>query len=403
MQSWQRNLYIIAVAELIVIMGFSFAQPFMPLFIKQLGSYNDDQAAFWSGITAGASGIAMFLSSPIWGILADRWGRKAMLLRAQFGSAVILALAAFSPNIYVFMALRFIQGMLSGTVPAASALVASQTPRERVPFAMSSLMVAVFAGNTVGPLVGGLIADAVGFKPTFFITAALLTIGGLIILFFVHERFERPAKGRSASLGQALRMAGSREILPLLVVISALNFAPSMMGPIIPLVIDQLSPSGTTAASAGLVFALIGLVAAASAFVAGRVVKRVPLKQILIFSCVGTGLLYLPPMLARNLGQLVPLIAATALLNGGIITSSNSLVSYSVPLSQQGIAYGLSQSANSLGGGLGPLVGGTLASWLGLKAVFALAGGLFIVVGVLVSRTLVGRAIPKSPEQAVEH
>src|SRR5512142_775003 len=142
MQSWQRNLYIIAAAELIVIMGFSFAQPFMPLFIKQLGSYNDDQAAFWSGITAGASGIAMFLSSPIWGILADRWGRKAMLLRAQFGSAVILALAAFSPNIYVFMALRFIQGMLSGTVPAASALVASQTPRERVPFAMSSLMVA---------------------------------------------------------------------------------------------------------------------------------------------------------------------------------------------------------------------------------------------------------------------
>lgn len=402
MQSWQKNLYIIGVAELIVIMGFSFAQPFMPLFIKQLGSYTDNEAAFWSGIAAGGSGIAMFLSSPIWGILADRWGRKAMLLRAQFGSAVVLSLAALSPNIYVFITLRFIQGMLSGTVPAASALVASQTPRERVPFAMSSLMVAVFAGNTVGPLIGGTIADAVGFKPTFFITAALLTVGGLIILFFVHEKFERPAKGHSASLGQALRMAGSREILPLLVVISALNFAPSMMGPMIPLLIDQLSPSGTTAASAGLVFALIGLVAAVSAFVAGRVAKRVPLKQILIFSCVGTGLLYLPPMLARNLGQLVPLIAATALLNGGIITSSNSLVSYSVPLSQQGIAYGLSQSANSLGGGLGPLVGGTLASWLGLKSVFAVAGGLFIVVGVLVSRALVGRAFPKAPERAAD-
>ena len=126
-----------------------------------------------------------------------------------------------------------------------------------------------------------------------------------------------------------MRMAGSREILPLLVVISALNFAPSMMGPMIPLLIDQLSPSGTTAASAGLVFALIGLVAAVSAFVAGRVVKRVPLKQILIFSCVGTGLLYLPPMLARNLGQLVPLIAATAAIVASLLLR-NAIAPYVV-------------------------------------------------------------------------
>ena len=108
MQSWQKNLYIIGAAEFIVIMGFSFAQPFMPLFIKELGNYTDNEAAFWSGIAAGGSGIAMFLSSPIWGILADRWGRKAMLLRAQFGSAVVLALAALSPNIYVFIALRIV-------------------------------------------------------------------------------------------------------------------------------------------------------------------------------------------------------------------------------------------------------------------------------------------------------
>ena len=280
---------------------------------------------------------------------------------------------------------------MSGTVPAASALIASQTPREKVPFAMSSLMVAVFVGNTVGPLIGGSIADAVGFKATFFITSALLSIGGLIVVFLVHETFERPVKGRSASLGQALRIAGSREIFPLLMVIAALNIGPSMMGPMIPLLIGDLSANGATAATAGVVFALTGLVAAGSSFFAGRVAKRVPLKQILIVSCVGTGLLYLPPMFAGSLAQLVPLIAFTALLNGGIITASNSLVSFAVPVSQQGVAYGLSQSANSLGGGLGPLIGGTLASWLGLRAVFAVAGGIFVIVGVLVSKTLVAR------------
>ena len=397
MQSWQKNLYIIGVAELIVIMGFSFAQPFMPLFIKQLGSYTDNEAAFWSGIAAGGSGIAMFLSAPIWGILADRWGRKAMLLRAQFGSAVVLALAAFSPNVYIFIALRFIQGMLSGTVPAASALIASQTPRAKIPFAMSSLMVAVFVGNTVGPLVGGSIADIFGFKTTFFITSALLSIGGLIIVFFVHETFERPTKEGATSLGQALRLAASREILPLLVVIGALQLGPSMMGPMIPLLIDQLS-AGATAATAGAVFALIGLVAAASAFIAGRVARRVPLKRILIISCIGTGLLYVPPIFAGSIGQLVPLIALTALLNGGIITSSNSLVSMAVPLTRQGVAYGLSQSATSLGGGLGPLMGGALASWLGLRTVFIAAGAVYVLVGFLVIKLLVARSAAKEAE-----
>jgi DHA1 family multidrug resistance protein-like MFS transporter len=395
MDSWKRNLYIIAVAELVVIMGFSFAQPFMPLYMKQLGNFTDKEAAFWAGLAAGGSGIAMFLSAPVWGILADRLGRKPMLLRAQFGSAVVLALAAVAPNVYIFMALRFIQGMLSGTVPAASALIASQTPREKVPFAMSSLMVAIFCGNTIGPLVGGTIADIFGFRTSFFITAILLSVGGAIILFLVHETFERPEKGKSTSFKQAMRLAGSREILPLLVVVCALNIGPSMMGPMIPLLIDQLAGGTQSAGSAGVVFALIGLVAAGSAFLAGRVAKRIPLKPILIASCIGTGLLYMPPILAGTVAQLVPLLAMTALMNGGIITSSNSLVSYAVPVSQQGIAYGLYQSANSLGGGLGPFLGGAIASGLGLKSVFAVAGVLYIVVGVLVAKMLVSRGVAK--------
>ncbi len=395
MDSWKRNLYIIAVAELVVIMGFSFAQPFMPLYMKQLGNFTDKEAAFWAGLAAGGSGIAMFLSAPVWGILADRWGRKPMLLRAQFGSAVVLALAAVAPNVYIFMGLRFIQGMLSGTVPAASALIASQTPREKVPFAMSSLMVAIFCGNTIGPLVGGTIADIFGFRTSFFITAILLSVGGAIILFLVHETFERPEKGKLTSFKQAMRLAGSREILPLLVVVCALNIGPSMMGPMIPLLIDQLAGGTQSAGSAGVVFALIGLVAAGSAFLAGRVAKRIPLKPILIASCIGTGLLYMPPILAGTVAQLVPLLAMTALMNGGIITSSNSLVSYAVPVSQQGIAYGLYQSANSLGGGLGPFLGGAIASGLGLKSVFAVAGGLYIIVGVLVAKMLVSRVLAK--------
>jgi len=186
-------------------MGFSFVNPFMPLFIQELGAFTTQQAAFWAGIAISASGIAMFFSAPLWGIVADRWGRKPMVLRAMFGAGVVLALVGLAPNIYYVVALRFTQGLLSGTVAAASALVAASTPRNKMPFAMGLLMVAVFGGQSFGPLAGGFIADSVGYKAAFFITGGLLFSGGFIVLLFVKEKFERPAKGQSASLSSLLR------------------------------------------------------------------------------------------------------------------------------------------------------------------------------------------------------
>ncbi len=389
-ESWRKNLYTIFVAEFIVIVGFSFVSPFMPLFIQDLGTFTSQKAAFWAGIATSASGIAMFFSAPLWGIVADRWGRKPMVLRAMFGAGVVLALIGLAPNIYYVIALRFVQGLLSGTVAAASALVASLTPRNKMPFAMGLLMVAVFVGTSFGPLVGGFMADSVGYKAAFFITGGFLFSGGLIVLFFVKEKFERPAKGQSASLSSLLRLAKSREMLPLLLALCALHAAPHMITPIISLFIRELNPEGMAATASGLAFGLMGVVAAISAIITGRLGGHINLKKILVISCLGTGLLYLPPMWARTVTQLIIFIALTGLLKGGLMTSSNALVGLSVPRSQQGIAYGVAQSANALGNGLGPLIGGSLAPLMGLRPVFGVAGGLFMLIGVAVGKLLTG-------------
>jgi DHA1 family multidrug resistance protein-like MFS transporter len=389
-ESWRKNLYAIFIAEFIVIMGFSFVNPFMPLFIQELGTLTSQKAAFWAGIATSATGIAMFFSAPLWGIVADRWGRKPMVLRAMFGAGMVLALIGLAPNIYYVIALRFVQGLLSGTVAAASALVASLTPRNKMPFAMGLLMVAVFTGTSFGPLAGGFMADSVGYKAAFFITGGLLFSGGLIVLFLVKEKFERPAKGQSASLSSLLRLARSREMLPLLLALSALYAAPQMITPIISLFIRELNPSGMAATASGLAFGLMGAIAAVSSVVTGRLGGHISLKKILVISCLGTGLLYLPPMWARTVTQLIIFIALTGLFKGGLMTSSNALVGLSVPRSQQGIAYGLAQSARALGIGLGPLIGGSLAPLMGLRPVFGVAGGLFMLIGVAVGKLLTG-------------
>jgi DHA1 family multidrug resistance protein-like MFS transporter len=382
------------VAEFIVIMGFSFVVPFMPLFIQELGNFNGNEAALWSGIAIGISGISLFLSGPFWGIIADRWGRKPMVLRAMFGSAIVLILAGLSPNVYFFVVLRFIQGLLSGTVPAASALVTASTPRNKTAFAMGLLMVAVFTGNTIGPSFGGFVADMLGFRATFFISGALLLSGGLLVLLLVKEKFERPPQ--VASFGSIWHLIGARDMLPLLVMICIIGMAGQVVQPIISLYMKELNPAGAVATSAGLAFALMGLIAAASSIVAGRLSGRVSLRKILIVSCLGTALLYLLPIWAQNATQLIILVGITGLLQGGTVTSTASLIGLSLPVSQQGIAYGLSQSATSLGNGLGPIIGGSLASFIGLRYVFGVSVGLFLLAGTFAIKFIARQPLKES-------
>jgi DHA1 family multidrug resistance protein-like MFS transporter len=387
--SWKRNLYIMFVAEFIVIMGFSFIVPFMPLFVQELGDFSSSQAAFWSGLAIGGSGIAMFLSGPVWGIISDRWGRKPMVLRALFGSAVIQALTALSPNIYIFVALRFLQGLFSGTVPAAAAMVASTTPRDKITYAMGLLMVGVFCGNTIGPSIGGFLGAVFGYRDSFFVASGLLLVAGLLVLFLIKEDFRRPVQQNS--LGDVWKLLSSKTILPLLVTICVIGMSQQVVQPVITLFIQELNPAGPASTSAGLAFTLLGLIAALSSVSVGRWGRRFSLRKVLVFSCLGAALLSLSPIWVNTVTQMIILVGFLGLFQGANTTSTSSLISLSLPISQQGIAYGLSQSATALGGGLGPIIGGGLVPLMGLRHVFAVAAGLFLLASLLVTKFIRGQ------------
>lgn len=385
--SWRRNLYIIFAVEFLVLMSFSFANPFMPMFIQTMGHFTDRQAAFWTGVASAVSGLCMFITAPIWGIIADRWGRKPMVLRAMFGIAAIAALTALAPNIYWLIILRGITGLFSGSMAAASAMVASSTPRDKITFAMGILMVASFGGTAFGPLIGGVMADAIGYRAVFYVIGTVYFIGGLSILLLTHENFVPVPKSELPSFRKLWGLAKSKAIAPLLVVLCVLAIGPSMMNPIIPLFVQELS-SRSAASASGLAMSLMGGVAVISSLVAGRAGSRIDLKTMLFWGCIGTGILYLPPVFATSVFWFILLMALRGIFNGGVIVPSNSLVALSVSRNEQGMAYGLQQSANSLGNGLGPLLGGALASVFGLKIVFPISAGLFIIAGFAVMKFL---------------
>ena len=401
METWKRTLLIICIAEFTVMIGFGFVMPFVPLFIERLGHYTPQQASLWAGIATGGSGLAMFLTAPIWGVVADRFGRKSMLLRAQFGAGVVVGLMGISTAVFHVVGLRIIQGVLTGTVPAASALIAAQAPRDKLPFCMAMLMLSIQTGNMMGPAFGGVAAGRFGYATTFFIASALLTAGGIAVLFFIKEKFTPPARGKATTLRDMLNLAFSKQMLPLLLVMCIINIPPQMIGPTISLLINTISQGGEAATASGITFAIMSGSAALAGFTASRLAKRLPLTRIILFCCIGAAIFYLPPVFAQTVPQMIIAIGITGLMTGGLGVTSNTLIGYSVPVTQQGIAFGLGQSANALGGGLGPFIGGAIGSTLGLRLVFPVGAALFIIVAVVVVKVLSKRQIGRPVETMV--
>jgi MFS transporter, DHA1 family, multidrug resistance protein len=385
--SWQRTLAACFVAELMAMIAFSFVDPLVPLYIQKIGGLTINQAAFWSGIAAGGLGLSMFFISPIWGLLADRIGRKPMVLRAMFGGAIVIFLLAVAPNIYMVIALRWAQGLISGTLVAVIALTGSVVPRNRMSFSLGILLLASFGGQSIGPLIGGAIADNFGYNTTFYASGTLLLIATAIIYFFVHEKFERTTRSQNTKIGDLLRLATSRQMLPLLTVMALINIGQAAIYPIIPLRVKELVTQDPATAS-GLTFSLIGLAAAISSVVGGRLGERINLKSILVFTSLVVGLLFIPLIFANSLVVLVVFLALTGLLRGALATSSNTMVGLSQEAGQQGIAYGLSASAGSVGNAVGPILGGGLASRVELRYTFGLAAGLFLLLGIVAAKWL---------------
>lgn len=377
---WRVTLSVMWVAQLFCIMGFSFVMPFIPFFVRELG-VTEKMLPIWAGLIGTGAGIAMSIMGPIWGYVADRYGRKLMVMRAMLGGSVILALMGFAQNVYQLLVLRMLQGSITGTVPASIALVSSVVPKRQLGFSLGLMQMAVFTGGSIGPFVGGLVADSFGYRIPFGVTGALLLTGGILVLFGARERFERPAQeeGRSSSSLRAIFEAPG--VLVLLAVYFMMNFSMSFVAPIFPLFVEEVV--GQTAGAAtetGILIAATGVAAAVSSVSIGRISDRLGHRRVLIGCTTIAALLCFPHYPAQSLSQLLVLRILFGLGAGGMVPAMNALIANTIPRANIGQAYGFTTTASALGFATGPAVGGWIASMVGYRVPFLIVGGLVILV-----------------------
>lgn len=374
--------------------AFGMALPFLPLYVQRLGVADESSAAQWAGAMSTAGMLVMAILAPIWGDLADRYGRKPMVVRACFGGGLIVGAMSIARTPLELFGLRTIQGAFSGTVAATRTLVVSVVPASRLGFSLGLLQTAVFVGNSLGPLLGGLISDAAGYKATFLATAALLAVSGLIVVGFVREEFVPPPTSTRGSTrhgwGDAVALfRDTPGLSAVIVTLFLVSTAQNAMGPILPLFVQHLVADTHTqiASVAGLVIGITAVTSALAAVFAGRLGDRVGHGRLMAACAVAGGVLYFPQAWVTGPYELLAWRAILGLFTGGLMPGTMAVVAVQTPARHRGWVFGLTTTATALGGAAGPVLGATAATVVGLRATFVVTGAVLTVAGAWAART----------------
>ncbi|MVQ38542.1 MFS transporter [Paenibacillus sp. MAH-34] len=356
--------------------------PFLPLYLQELGFTDPKKVLFWSGMIYGANLLTAFLFSPIWGKLADRYGRKVMLVRSGIGMAVTITLMGVATSPVHLLLLRLVNGVLSGFGPAAIALTATNTPKERSGYALGILHSGAVAGTICGPLLGGLMADHFGLREVFFYTGISIFVAALIVIFGVKEKFEKKVKAeKKTDLIQDFKIIVARKPIASLFVSSAILRA-AMIGtlPLIPLYVQHLAAgSDNLVVLAGITSASMGIANMITAPYLGKLGDKYGSHRIFIYAVLGAIVFSIPQAFVHQLWQLIVLRFCTGACIGGMMPSMNVLIRQYAPVGMESRTYSYVNCTVLLGGLAGSLGMGVIASNFGLPMIFLCAAGLLIM------------------------
>jgi MFS transporter, DHA1 family, multidrug resistance protein len=373
---WRRNVWALTLTVFISFVGFQFFSPFLPLYIRELGVTDPAKIALWSGLQAAVTPAMSGILSPVFGRLADRFGRKMMLIRSLVGFVVIVAAMGLVTSVEQLFLARVVMGFFAGFTPMVMALATTSAPKDKVPAAIGMVQSAQLLSVAVGPAIGGYVASHFGIRYAFFATAALcaLALVGLIVLF------QEVSPGTGAQRPPASKMPLSEVFkYPHFATVMALLFAAQFvdrgLALLIPLQVAHLPGIEKIAAISGAIVSIGAIAATISANVAARLSREVPAARILLIGLLVGGPLCAAMALPSGWPMLLVLRLLTGLCLGAAITLTYSLGATIVPAEHRGAAFGWLGLGLQIGTAASPLASGALAA-VSIPGAFLFDGAL---------------------------
>lgn len=396
--NWKRNLTVTWLGCFLTGAAFSLVMPFLPLYVEQLGITGHSELNLWSGIVFSITFLFSAIASPFWGGLADRKGRKIMLLRSALGMAIVMLLMGMAQNIWQFLILRALLGVLGGFVPNANALIATQVPRNKSGWALGTLSTGAVSGALLGPLAGGLLADSYGLRPVFFITATVLFLCFLLTLLFIREQFTPVNKKEMLHAREVFAsLKNPKLVLSLFMTTLIIQVATGSIAPILTLYVRDLAGNvNNIAFISGMIASVPGVAALLSAPRLGKLGDRIGPEKILITALILSVLLLIPMSFVQNPLQLGILRFLLGAADGALLPAVQTLLVYNASNQIAGRIFSYNQSFRDIGNVTGPLIGSAVSASYGFRAVFCITAAV-----VLCNALYTGLSLRRSPAKTV--
>lgn len=364
--------------------AYSIVIPFLPLFLRnELGIQNHLET--WSGFVYGITFLASSLIAPFWGSLADKYGRKPMLLRSGLSLSVLYFVTYFVHNPYELIVIRIFQGLLAGYVPSAIAMVGTNTPENKVGYALGVMATSGAVGSIVGPLVGGVVSRWVGNREAFLVSGFVVLIAFLIAWIWAkEENFQRSAQ-RTSVMDSLKELGHNRLLMSVFGLVTVVSMSVMVLEPLLTLYVIELGVNQTEASlTAGIIFSAVGIATALASPRWGKLGTNFGYGKMLFIGLLGGGIGNLLQLAFHHYVSFGILRFLYGLFFAAVYPSLNALIVKLTEPSFRGRAFGLNQSANQLGVMIGPMLGGFLGHMLSIPFVFAMNGVALIVISFIV-------------------
>ncbi|AWX96517.1 MFS transporter [Streptococcus suis] len=358
--------------------SFTLVMPFISVFVEELG-VGPGQVEYYAGLAVSVNALAAALMAPIWGSLADRYGRKPMMVRAAFAMIFTMGGMAFVPNVFWLLALRVLNGVFTGYIPNATALIASQVPKDKTGYALGTLSTGAVAGNLIGPTLGGILAEMFGVHTVFLLVGLLYAIVVLLTVFYIREDFVPVKKGEEMSVKEVFEQVKDRQMLVGLFVTSMIIIAAAQaVVPILTLYVRHLGQTDNLLFVAGFIISLPGMASLVTSGYLGKIGDRIGNHRLLLIALTYSLLINVFCVFAENPFQLGLLRFMYGFGTGALLPSVNSLLTKLTP--KEGISriFSYNQLFNNLGSVVGPMMGSAVAAHMGYDWVFYLSSGLVL-------------------------
>ena len=400
MEPWKRAQYLVILTVAMSHLGFDLTQPFIPLYVRYLGVTDLSEASLWSGLIVGISPLCGALLGPIWGMLADRFGRKMMVLRSLVMMSLLQFVLANVPDVTWLFWTRLAVGLFAGFGAMSMALAVSLGPREQMGKAIGLVQAAQFLPLAIGPPIGGVISDLYGLRANFIVTGLLLIPPSLLLFFMVQENvYERPADrsgGKTGGKGSVLAAL----LLPGFLAVTGVSFmgrfTDRALPPILPLYLVELeTPDTQLATVTGLIVASGAVAATFSSMLFGRLARPGNTHRLLLLSLAGGIACSVPLALTTGWPQVLALRLLLGLLAGGCLSLSYTLGARLSPPERSAFTLSVVASGGQLGGAVAPMFAGALGQF-SLRAVF-FANAVAYLIGLVLTLF-----IPRTREPATQ-